>query len=376
MLQRMGHSVRGTALAAPPLLVIEAIENKAADRHRPIQADRSREILWTVLFCLCAALALAHFVHTAFVVRFGVPAPPPPTGDLRALYAPEAYRLAMPLLLRELWNLVPHADLFLLSAGVDFACSFAALLIYSWILRDSDTELSQNAGQRADRLFRLAVFFAAVQFPLAWVVPWQRPETTPTALFIAVALLCMDRRRSGPGWTTLLVLITVWQSFVRSDVPAVLALSVLLVSVFPASLDELGTRRLLFLRGAAMLAIAIGIQAWLELRLVPHRHYAPGTNMVQWRDNLQFHNIETAAVALLPFLFVAAFGVFADIRLCALDRLILTASAIYLVMWYAVGNLAEVRIFVPFLLALCLVAARLLTRWLFTEGSSTPDLLH
>jgi hypothetical protein len=64
------------------------------------------------------------------------------------------------------------------------------------------------------------------------------------------------------------------------------------------------------------------------------------------------------AIAVFPFLVLGAFLIVKRTRLRMVDALAVTAAALYLPLWFAVGIVAEVRIFVPFLLALCMVAAR------------------
>jgi hypothetical protein len=287
-------------------------------------------------------------------------------------YAPDGYRVAIPSVLGLIRRFLTGGNPAAAYAALDFVCVLGSLLLYCEMLRrPGDRDRLTSAG----RMLRVALFLALVQIPLAWVTPWQRPETTPTTLYLGAALLCLRLSRRSAAWLGGLCVLTAWQSFVRSDVPAVMGLAVLLVSVFSRRLEGVASRRLLAVCGFAMLAIALAAQAYLQLVAFPHLSYPPGTGVLQWRPNLQRHNLAVAGTVLLP---VALGGVLLRAKTTALgmvDRIAVVAAGIYLVVWYMVGNTAEVRLYVPFLFALCWVVARALPGWVM---GSQPDagLLH
>ena len=88
-----------------------------------------------------------------------------------------------------------------------------------------------------------AGFIVLVQFYLAWLLWYQRPETLPTAAILAVALLLVAGRPGprervdpiGTVWTVLgLLVLAVAQGFVRADVAFALHLGILLVCLTKA----------------------------------------------------------------------------------------------------------------------------------------------
>jgi hypothetical protein len=76
-------------------------------------------------------------------------------------------------------------------------------------------------------------------------------------------------------------------------------------------------------------------------------------------------------VACLPFLLFAVFLAVKHPALDGEDRLILIVSALYLALWFIAGAIDEVRLYVPFMMALSTVAARVLGYWM--GGFSSAD---
>ncbi len=73
---------------------------------------------------------------------------------------------------------------------------------------------------------------------------------------------------------------------------------------------------------------------------------------------LRFDSVGLSAVALLPVVLTAVPGFLSRKGICSLDWLSVIAAALYLPLWFTVGRTAEVRVYIPFLLLLCPVAAR------------------
>jgi hypothetical protein len=76
-------------------------------------------------------------------------------------------------------------------------------------------------------------------------------------------------------------------------------------------------------------------------------------------------------IAMLPFLLFSAFLIVKRPRLDAIDRLVLMSSALYLPVWLTVGIIDEVRVYVPFLFALSMVAAKVSAPFLMREYRPT-----
>jgi hypothetical protein len=330
-----------------------------------------RERWFVALFLICACLPMAHFVHEAwFQVThlFGVDAPF--SQNTHLLYAPDVYRIAMPAIGRALTRLLGIHESATTAALLDFILAFAALYLFYRLAVDS---LSAEPGKRPVRILGLGLFLAFVQFPIDWVVPWQRPETTPSALFIAVALSCLVRARRSAWWLILLLAATVFQGFVRADVALFFSVALFGLSFCGSLLEPFGSRLTNAATGAGMVLITGSIQAYLQFVRYPHRSYTPGTAVVQGWNNLKLHSQANFIAALLPFLLIAGLMIVKRFRLDAVGALVTVASALYFVLWFTVGSLSEVRIFVPFMMALCVVAARSSTEFLMGEPASQGE---
>lgn len=328
----------------------------------PAEYSLKKERTFLTVFLLFVCLTLAHAVHNGwfFFIAENIQHPPvkgtfvyhlfEPSPD--GLYAPDAYRIAIPTIGRAL-VLALHADPSWVAAGLDFVFSFVALyLLYRLAVDGLPVE-----GGIGKRLLILGFFLAWIQFPLAWIVPWQRPETTPNAMYLAIALFCLAKAREGNAWNLLLIAATLFQGFVRADIPFIFGGTLFLLALF-GKMDEIGPRSSLLLKGAGVAGIAGAVQVYLQFVRYPHLHYWPYAPMVQLPYNLSPRNSVSFVVNLLPFIALALYCLLGKVRLKALELLILVSSFFYFFLWITVGVLGEVRIFVPFLLALCVVGAR------------------
>lgn len=304
------------------------------------------------MLCLlvAACLTLAHFVHEAWYAREAAMDSGRLTDtQLNFRYAPDAYRIAMPMIvpvLRQAFGITRSSTL---AAVFDFVSGFGALfLLYRLV-----TEELSGQNQR----FAASIsFLALVQFPFAWVVPYQRPETMPTAIYLALALYAVSRRSRTTLWFAVLIVATGLQSCMRTDVPFLFGLALTLLALLSARFAPSGRRGLSLLHGVAVGALAGGIQWYLQTIRFPHLTYPPDTPAFQLLNNLHRHNMGAALLALVPCLLPLLF--LRNPR--PVDRLALIAAALYFPLWFTLGVAGEVRIFVPFLLAVCMVGARCL----------------
>jgi len=336
-----------------------------------------KERLFVGFFLFSICCNLAHLIHQAWF-EFQVLSADDPLGNKalyflfpttpKPLHAPEAYRLAIPALGRFFLQMFRLKDPSVVAGALDFVFGFFALYFFYRVATDG---LSITKGERTKRTLVVAMLLAFVQFPMAWVIPRQRPETLPTAFFLASALFCLARVRRGAIWTGLLLAVAVWQSFVRGDVVLVFGAALVLMSLWGGTLDELGPRSHNVLRGVCITVIAAGVQGYLQLVRYPHLSYWPGVEVVQFRHNLNLHQLGDWTVALFPFLVLAAYLMLKRVPLRAVDAIVIASSILYLPAWFSVGVIAEVRIYVPFMLALSLVAARTASSYLTQDDATS-----
>ena len=311
-------------------------------------------------FLLAQALTLTHFVHDAYAQAERHMAPGTAVcffGDCGTPHAPEAYRVGVEAVGTALLRLTHTQHPSVIAALLDFLFRLPALYLLSAVAAPSEND-------RPRRLLSLGLFLALAQFPLDWVVPWQRSETAPSTLFVAALLCWVARSRRNTASLVLVLALAVWQSFVRADVAFAAGLGLALW----AALSSQGKR--LTLTGAAITAIAALTQLYLQFIRFPHLTYDPGTRPIQLAYNLtQTHQLEVAALALLPFVLIPAFTPRASEREPSPLALALTMAALYFPLWITFGVLQEVRVFVPFLLGIAATQAPVLaTRLLAAEA--------
>jgi len=311
---------------------------------------RERWMVW--FFLTIISLNLTHLIRFTWLTlcHQNCFLNPVPRGEM---LAPGAYRVALPALQLALVHLFHLRDGTLADAAIQLGCCLTALyLLYRLTVR------TEEVGSPR-RLIAVLFFLVFVQFPLAFVVHLQRPETVPTALYLAFALTCLANAREGWYWTALLMLATLCQSLVRTDAAFILGLAIVGLSCWGDVLAPFGSRLGNLARGAGLMLIAGGMQAYLQLVRFPHLPYdRAGVGMVIVMRNLRPDLFQGLLLALLPFAVVIVVMIWQRQRVTAVDAVALTAAGLYLPLWFVVGSFAEVRIYVPFLLALCPMAGR------------------
>ena len=318
-----------------------------------------RERVFVSVFIFLICLVMAHAVHSGwFMTAYETRVHPPPAGTPYTplfetpSHLPDAYRIAMPALGQLVMKVFHIHDAPAVAAIFDFIFGFAACYLFYRVAVDFLPETRLVA----------VLFLAMIQFAMSWVVPWQRPETMPTSLFLAIVLFSLARVGQSLLWGGLIVAATLIQGFIRTDAPLVLGISLILLSVLPGELGIFGTRRLLVSLGGFIVFITVTIQAYLRYVRFPNLHRWPSDKQILTlsRNVYNLHSLVNGFVALLPFVLFAIFLVRKRPALDASDRLVLLASALYLVLWFNAGRVSEARIFVPFMLALSSVVAKVI----------------
>jgi hypothetical protein len=316
-----------------------------------------RERLFAGTFILFVSLILTRLIRQGWLALCGGICTASPTASFWSTAsfgstAPEAYRVAIPIAQRVLIRLFHLHDGTYGDALIQFTCCFLALfLFYSLAVKGLDAS--------KDRIVSLAMFLAFIQFPFAFILFRQRPETLPTALFLALSLFCISR--VGHRWTVALLFFTLIQSFVRADVPFVLGLALVLISLRNPSSHSAN-----LFRGLGTMLVAGCVQLYLQFVCFPHLPYS--SRVLVFHENLSRNHLIILFLALAPFLYVLLLLRSSRINLREIDLLAIIASLLYLPLWFTVGVVVEVRIFVPFLLALCVVAARVSSGYLSSNS--------
>jgi hypothetical protein len=232
--------------------------------------------------------------------------------------------------------------------------------------------------------FGAASFIVLVQFHMAWLLWYQRPETLPAAALLALTLLLIAGRSPGSGsgdaervaatvWTIVgLLVLALAQGFVRADVAFALHLGILAVSL--TSLGEgfaLGRRVQAWTSAGAMLLV-LGIQYYLIKKVFPEANYAD-TQIVQLLFNLKSPSgYAPFLLVLLPTGWTAAMLWRRRYIAGSAEIATFAGAAVFFVMWVMVGRIKEVRIFLPFALGLAPLTVEFAMQCFLPDGDFSP----
>jgi hypothetical protein len=307
------------------------------------------------LFLIC--LQEAHFAHAGwfFYIRNAASAARQPVQ-----YA-DVFRIGIPALTQLTKRIFHTNDIPLIFALFDLISGFLAL--YFLYLLTVEIPPGELATPR-DRTLRIVAFLAILQFPMAWIVPWQRPETMPSTLFLAICFYCLTRIATNALWSLPILAATFLEIFLRTDVPFVFGFAIVLVGLWILFRQRSRTARAYVVIGTLIILISGGFQAYL-------RSLYPKMKLdIQWKANLTFHNFEVSAISLLPFIVFFVFLIVKRPPLQLLDKAAIACALLYFPVYFILGVLSEVRIYAPFLLILSMVAARVSASFLASRSDA------
>jgi hypothetical protein len=266
--------------------------------------------------------------------------------------APQQYRI---LVVRAAWFVHKHSPL-----GMRHAfCAFDTLaaLLAGWILL---VLLEHSAAFRrrglTEQCLAYALFLFLFAYYLIWLDWYQRPETLPTTCFLTlmVALLCWKPTTSASfavisAGTLVLVLL---QALTRADVAFCFYAGVFIYVCLNKDNPLPGPR---FYYGglAAIAAIsAVAIQLLMSKHIYPHATYGD-TAVFQLKKNL----VDPFSVSpFILFMVPAAWTCWFTLRKRPSTEApwlaLLLGASVFLPLWMVVGRIQEVRIFLPFAVAL------------------------
>jgi hypothetical protein len=260
-------------------------------------------------------------------------------------------------------------------ALLDVVAGLIAVFALFLVLRRS--VVYQRASATA-QWFGAASFVVLVQFYLAWLIWYQRPETLPTAAMLALALVLLTVKLPLPGGVGTigtvvgLLLLAVAQGFVRADVGFALHVGILLVCLTPAGKGFALPRGVQAGTSLVAVLLVLGIQYELMKRVYPQANYGD-TQVLQLFFNLR------SLQGYLPFvLFMMPLGwtivMLARRRYQAgsAESGMLAAAIVFMGMWVMAGRIKEVRIFLPFALALAPLTVELAMQR-FLPGIDGPE---
>jgi hypothetical protein len=281
----------------------------------------------------------------------------------------DQYRIALPYLVHFLElhaHLRPNQSLPLIEF---LSYAFALMLLY-FLFRCSPRVEDATASHR---LVLLGLFFAAAQFPILWIFPWERPETLPTTFYLAALLLLVVRRSRMPFALVCLLtlLLTLVQSLVRADVPFVVGIAIVLSAAMSIPFPR--SRAHIAVLGLLCAAVAGAAQLYLQhvfpLQTAQHKFTTRlGANLDLIHPPLHLPIFLTGLLPLIVSLFLLRRH---HLPLDSSDKLVILMCLLYLPAFVAIGLVVEIRIFVPFLFLASPAIAKLWGAFLLHQDNGT-----
>jgi hypothetical protein len=268
--------------------------------------------------------------------------------------APTQYRIGV---LKAAEFLTRHTPLAIRHAltVIDFVLLLVAVFVLRALLMRSSAW--RSAGVAA-QWFGAAAFVVLVQYSLLWLTWYQRPETITIAALLALSLwLCTYRLPiAGAAGSILsalcLVALGVLQGLTRADVGVTFHLGVAAICLTRVGKNFPLARWAQFSASLVAAAAAAGMQFYIMRVLYPRANYGT-TPMFQLLLNYTDH------IRIVPFTLFVIPSVWAAVQVARrcfspspAQAGLLLAAAIFICMWAVLGKIDEVRIFLPFALAL------------------------
>jgi hypothetical protein len=238
---------------------------------------------------------------------------------------------------------------------IDLICSMIAAYLLLSVLEHDRRYL--GASVMARWFGALSLVFLVLYY-FSWMTWYQRPETMASTAMMAATLWLLKVKLPLPKTASTLITadamlgLAALQGFVRADVAFVAHVGIFLVCLTPAGNGFALTRRAQMIVSAMAALLSGGIQYYLMHVVYPHATY--GTIPVFFLPYSVVHPLNW-----ISFLLFMPAWVWVAIRMAKKEAAadspeiaIFAGSVMYLVLWLTVGNLDEVRIFLPYMAAL------------------------
>jgi hypothetical protein len=232
---------------------------------------------------------------------------------------------------------------------------FIAVLIAMFVLRSLLTRSTtwRAVGVTA-KWFGAAAFVVLIQYSLCWLIWYQRPETLPTAALLALSLwLCTYRLAAGAALTGFcLVMLGFLLGFVRADAAVAFNAGIALICLTPLGKKFALPRWGQFAASLAAAAAAAATQLYIMRIVYPHATYG-ATPIFQLVLNIaEPLRIVPFVLFMIPTVWIAVQVLRCRFSPGPAQSGLLLGAALFIALWAVLGKIDEVRIFLPFALAL------------------------
>lgn len=314
-----------------------------------MKSSPKRAVRWIFFVLLCSLCFLDYWGYSQEFHKN-------PAGNMDIVAgqagAPQQYRV---LIVRTAWLLQQHTPFMFRHSFVlfDFLAGAAAgLILLKLIERSTAFRRTNSCG----RWLAYAAFLFLFAYYLIWLDWYQRPETLPTTCFVAAMLALLSWRTNRAtnllAIATLTLLVAFLQALTRADVAVCFYAGSFVYALVARERVLPAPRSFDLVVSAAAVAVAASTQWFLMHHVYPHAAYGD-TPIFQWRMNLS----EPLRVApFLLFLAPVLWTLTAALRRREDSEpaaaALAVGAALFLPLWFVLGKIDEVRIFIPFAVAL------------------------
>jgi hypothetical protein len=253
-------------------------------------------------------------------------------------------------------------------AVIDLLCGIAAVLLLFSVLERGRI---YAAAQRTLQWIGAASAVLLVLWFMAWLLWLGKPETLPATALVTASLWLWDPAGSlrWPARSILLLILTVLLASFRADVACLLNAGVL-------GYNLTQKERLSLPRGGAAIIAAMGTllaaaaQWWLVRMAYPQASYGRVKLFQLWPNVIHATRWPPFVIFMLPLGWLVVTGVRRGLPRDAAGRAMLAGAGLYLALWVTIGKIDEVRIFIPFALALVPITVETAMERIAAEGAA------
>ncbi len=330
--------------------------------HHPLDLRLRRFLVWAILLVTAGYTFLDYWEYSR--IQHADPQSWALLANGQGL-APAQYRIGIYDTANLLVHLT-HLRFRHIFACTDFVCTGLALACLFYLL----TQLSWfKASALPAQWAQVFLGLLLTQIYLAWTLWFQEPETMPSLAVISIsALLCYGITREKPPvplfmLAASILLVAALGATIRADIITALVAGMSLAALDDRNgADRKPSRNWLLASGLTSLVIVLSIEYFITHRLFPHSvRSAPAFQLL---SNLHSINGTLALLCTLPPWALTLWLATRKWRHVPLWlKGLAIASALHFVMFITFGMSEEVRIFLPFTLALIPLSATFLYGW-------------
>jgi hypothetical protein len=254
-----------------------------------------------------------------------------------------------------------HGRLPLAMTLIDLCCALAAVhLLWSVFTRAA---VYRTASVEL-RWLGAAAFVLLPTWYFGWIFWISKPETLPAALLLAAMVRLWQPRRGSESVAlraAALLVLTLLLATMRADDACFLNLGMAIVAWRWWYRGEgLALPRTVALTtGLAGAALAVGVQLWLIRWVFPQAHYGAIKFWQLWPNLHHASRWPPFFCFMLPVGWTAAQVVRRRFAVDTAGIGVLCGAVMFFALWAAIGKFDEVRIFLPFALALAPLTAQM-----------------